>query len=91
MDGVLETPAKRRKLDGASTMYGSGYDSQEDDGDVLLNEYETVATVPLSRGLPTQAITQRLPSPSSHVTQPTQILNTPKSEALPWEMTPLCK
>ena len=82
MDGVLETPAKRRKLDGASTMYGSGYNSQEDDGDDLLDEYETVATVPLSRGLPTQAITQRLPSPSSHVTQPTQILNTPQKRGL---------
>ena len=82
MDGVLETPAKRRKINAASTMFGSGYDSQDDDGDDLLHNYETVATVPLDRGLPTQGVTQGLSSPASYITQPTQILTTPQKRGL---------
>ena len=78
----METPAKRRKLDGISMLYAGGYNSNDDDGDDLLDDYETVATVPLDRGLPTQGVHQYPSSPAPYITQPTQILATPQKRGL---------
>lgn len=43
MDSVQETPAKRRKLDNGE----AAYDSQNDSGDEIFDDFETVATVPV--------------------------------------------
>ena len=62
MDAILETPSKRRKTE--HSYGGLTYDSQDDSGDDLFQEHETVATVPLP--------TSSLPP---FITQPTQIIN----------------
>lgn len=81
MDLVQETPAKRRKLvDG--TAQSQGYDSQDDSGDEIFDDYETVATVPLPAKPAQQASTDIPSSPPSYITQPTQIvgMSTPKGD-----------
>ena len=82
MDSVQETPAKRRKLlDGAAQS--QEYDSQNDSGDDIFDDYETVATVPLpAKPTQRQASTDVLSSPPTYVTQPTQIISktTPKRD-----------
>ncbi|KAL8950762.1 MAG: hypothetical protein Q9222_003217 [Ikaeria aurantiellina] len=81
MDVVQETPTKRRKLDLGYTPSDRGYNSDDDDGDHLFAGYETVDTLPLP------PITRSPPSPSRHVTQPTQILSratpTPERDVRP--------
>lgn len=86
MDSVVETPAKRRRIDDGYNTGNKGYNSADDSGDDLFNNYETVATLPLPNnpdnrdhlfpGGPT-------PIPQfEYVTQPTQIINgtTPNSD-----------
>ena len=77
MESVQETPAKRRKTGEGYVTAGETYDSQNDSGDDLFVDYETVATVPLPK-----PATPQLPGGSetifttpSHITQPTQIIN----------------
>ncbi len=76
MDSVLETPAKRRKTETGHVSGCPAYDSQDDSGDNLLNDYETVATVPVTRPSPRHMTLAELPSsPPTHITQPTQIIS----------------
>ena len=50
---------------------GPAYDSQDDSGDNLFDDYETIATVPVQRSMLSE-----LPlSPPTHITQPTQIIS----------------
>lgn len=78
-DCVADSPAKRRKIETGSGPAGVGYDSQNDSGDDLLKQYEdyeTVATVPLTGPqLSHQPVIQLLSSPPVHVTQATQIID----------------
>lgn len=65
-------------------VYGSlAYNSQDDSGDELFKEFETVATLPLPKDPVSQSgnSEQNLPS-SPFITQPTQIINrsTPKRD-----------
>ncbi|KAI9755949.1 MAG: Cytoplasmic and mitochondrial histidine tRNA synthetase [Chaenotheca gracillima] len=46
LDTIPDSPAKRRKT---NSHGGTGYNSQEDSGDDLFEEYETVETVPLPK------------------------------------------
>ncbi|KAI4247707.1 MAG: hypothetical protein L6R40_001293 [Gallowayella cf. fulva] len=77
MDSVLETPAKRRKVEGGYAKRDSAYDSGDDSGDNLFDGYDTVETLLLPeviRGCrPSKSPTPL--SPLRHVTQPTQILD----------------
>ncbi|KAK4695899.1 hypothetical protein P7C71_g1938, partial [Lecanoromycetidae sp. Uapishka_2] len=78
MDGVEETPTKRRKLDDGR----AAYDSQNDSGDEIFDDFETVATLPVHLG--TQHWPEVIDPPSSplpYLTQPTQIIRktTPSS------------
>jgi len=74
MDSVQDTPAKRRKLGDGITQRNQTYDSQDDSGDDIFDDYETVATVPLlARGAQRQASIDILSSSLTHVTQPTQV------------------
>ncbi|KAI4167331.1 MAG: hypothetical protein LQ343_007292 [Gyalolechia ehrenbergii] len=77
MDSVQETPAKRRKIDAGQITSNNGYDSGDDSGENLFDDYETVDTVPLPRIPPGRGPSSSLAalSPIHHVTQPTQILN----------------
>ena len=64
----METPVKRRKTE-TDYVSSSAYNSQNDSGDDLFANYETIATVPLpaAHGIPS--------SPPPYLTQPTQILD----------------
>ena len=76
MDCVRETPAKRRKLDNGDTTSSHGYDSQNDSGDDIFDDYETVATIPLPTRPTQQSNTiDPISSPLAHVTQPTQVIS----------------
>ncbi len=76
MESVLETPAKRRKTETGHVSGGQAYDSQDDSGDNLFDDYETVATVPVARPSPQHMTLSELPSsPLPHITQPTQIVS----------------
>ena len=80
MGSVQEAPAKRRKLENGNA-YGQGYDSQNDSGDDIFGEYETVATLPLpATPAHHQALSDTLSSPPVYITQPTQILSKMTSE-----------
>ena len=76
MDCVQETPAKRRKLVNGDTTSSHAYDSQNDSGDDIFDDYETVATIPLPTR-PTQQdnTIDPISSPPTHVTQPTQVIS----------------
>ena len=74
MDSVTDTPVKRRKTE-TGHVGSQSYNSQDDSGDDLFADFETVATVPLT---PNPSITinrDKSLSPASYVTQPTQILD----------------
>lgn len=75
MESVRETPAKRRKTGEGYMATGEPYDSQNDSGDALFEDYETVATVPLLKPStpPQQGGTETFLTPT-HITQPTQII-----------------
>lgn len=86
MESVQETPVKRRKIDPGQFTIDNAYDSANDSGDNLFNDYETIATVPLHRIAPDQQHSDSSGfSPSHYVTQPTQILDkgTPASNRNP--------
>lgn len=76
MDLVEDTPAKRRKLANGDASKSQPYDSQNDSGDDIFADYETVATVPLAANpiSPSQETADILSSPPAYVTQPTQIV-----------------
>ena len=75
MDSIQETPAKRRKMMNGMAQ-SQEYDSQNDSGDEIFDDYETVATVPLpTKPIQRQVSTDILSSPSAFVTQPTQIIS----------------
>lgn len=76
MDLVEDTPAKRRKLANGDASRSQTYDSQNDSGDDIFADYETVATVPLAANLisASQNTANILSSPPAYVTQPTQIV-----------------
>ena len=76
MDSVHDAPAKRRKLSNGDVSTSQTYDSQNDSGDDIFADYETVATVPLAaKPIPTSQIApDLLSSPPTYVTQPTQLV-----------------
>ncbi len=78
MDSIEDTPSKRRKLANGDTSRSQTYDSQNDSGDDVFADYDTVATVPLAAKpiLASQNTADILSSPSAYVTQPTQIVCT---------------
>ncbi|KAL8724006.1 MAG: hypothetical protein Q9166_008184 [cf. Caloplaca sp. 2 TL-2023] len=77
MDSILETPAKRRKTSIGYAVGDPAYDSANDSGDNLFDDYETVDTVLMHDVLPgRRSLRSPTPiSPPQHVTQPTQILD----------------
>ncbi|KAI9834721.1 MAG: hypothetical protein M1819_002806 [Sarea resinae] len=76
--GVSSLAAKRRKLSPSASQLSQGYNSQEDSGDELFNEYDTVETVPWTRPqTPPQANRETILSSPAYVTQPTQIIDKP--------------
>jgi len=75
MESVEETPVKRRKTETGHVPGSQGYNSQNDSGDDLFADYETVATVPLPKN---PFVHSSLDTPSSttpYITQPTQIID----------------
>lgn len=81
MESIQETPAKRRKTAEGYMAAGQPYDSQNDSGDSLFDDYETVATVPLPKqAVPQQQGGVKLFSTPSHITQPTQIIHPPSGQ-----------
>ena len=85
MDAVEDMPAKRRKLANRDVSRSYTYDSQDDSGDEIFDDYETVATVPLAANLAcaSQDTVNILNSPPAHLTQPTQIVRpgTPRQDS----------
>jgi SWI/SNF-related matrix-associated actin-dependent regulator of chromatin subfamily A containing DEAD/H box 1 len=81
MESVQETPAKRRKTGDGYKTVGQAYDSQDDSGDNLFDDYETVATVPLPQqaGPPQQGVLETCSTPA-YLTQPTQIIHPASGE-----------
>lgn len=82
---------KRRKMETGYVTNGQAYDSQDDSGDNLFADFETVATVPLHQPLPQRISSDMPPSHTVHITQPTQIISkgtsklgagTPKSSVI---------
>ena len=87
MDPVQETPSKRRKLEN-DNVQSQGYDSQNDSGDDIFGDYETVATLPLPvTPAHQQAMADTPSSPPAYITQPTQII----SKIIPEEDNSGCK
>lgn len=76
MDSVEDTPAKRRKLANGDASGSQAYDSQNDSGDDIFADYETIATVPLAAepNPASQDTADSIPSPLAYVTQPTQLV-----------------
>ena len=77
MDSVEDMPTKRRKLAHGDVSRIQTYDSQDDSGDDIFADYETVATVPLATK-PISAshdTTDILSSPPTYATQPTQLVS----------------
>ena len=85
MDAVEDTPAKRRKLASRDVSRSYTYDSQDDSGDEIFDDYKTVATVPLAANLTcaSQDTVNMLTAPPAYVTQPTQIVRpaTPRQDS----------
>ncbi|MCJ1272489.1 hypothetical protein MMC21_000275 [Puttea exsequens] len=83
MNSVQETPLKRRKLDSGDVAKGDAYDSQDDSGDEIFDDFETVATLPLAHTNIEK--TDLLSTPSRYITQPTQLIDpaTPGSQHRP--------
>ena len=76
METVCDTPVKRRRTETGHVAGSQAYDSQDDSGDNLFDEYETVATLPLPMNPSNlRSPMDSLSSPGSHITQPTQIIN----------------
>lgn len=73
MDLVEDTPAKKRKLANGKPLKTQTCNSQNDSGDDIFTDYETVATVPLPISA-SQNTADGLSSPSAYVTQPTQLI-----------------
>ncbi|MCJ1289704.1 hypothetical protein MMC34_001237 [Xylographa carneopallida] len=74
MESVMDTPIKRRKTENGH-VDSQSYNSQDDSGDDLFADFETVATVPLTPNPGTRMNRDKSVSPASYVTQPTQILD----------------
>ena len=76
MDSIETTPAKKRKLANGDASSSQTYDSQNDSGDDIFADYETVATVPLAAKpiSASQDTADIFSSPPPYVTQPTQIV-----------------
>ena len=72
MDAVLETPVKRKMSETNQVHSPLGYNSQDDSGDDIFTEHDTVATIPLPRK--GRATSQLSSSPVPYTTQPTQPL-----------------
>lgn len=75
MDSVKDTPVKRRRTETGFVAGSQTYDSQDDSGDDLFKDHETVATLPLPRGGATPGAQDILSSPMPHITQPTQLID----------------
>ncbi|KAL9045077.1 MAG: hypothetical protein Q9214_001838 [Letrouitia sp. 1 TL-2023] len=73
MDLIPDTPAKKRRLHPTGDQE---YDSAVDHSNNLSQHYETVSTVPLPRSQPGPTPV----SPSSYITQPTQVINSPTAK-----------
>ena len=85
MDFVQDTPTKRRKTEMGYVNGSQTYDSQDDSGDDLFKEFETVETLPLPKASTSQQKTLGgYLSTSPFVTQSTQIINrsTPKLDTM---------
>ena len=88
MESVQDTPAKRRRTEAGHVAGTQNYDSLGDSGDDLFNDdifddIDTIASLPLPKDHPYRSDpTDLAPSPSTHITQPTQIINhgTPRIE-----------
>lgn len=83
MDFIRETPAKKRKTEMGHVHGSQTYNSQDDSGDDLFKEFETVATLPLPKDPISQSKNSaRNLHSSTFVTQPTQIIDrsTPKRD-----------
>ena len=79
LDTIPESPVKRRKLvNGKSQTSQKEYNSDEDSGDDLLEEFETEPTLIIDRRMPSQTQTQLRSSQEPYVTQPTQIIGKEK-------------
>lgn len=77
MHPVQEISAKRRKLDNGEAKKSQEYDSHNDNGDDIFDDYETVATLPLPPKPNSQSAADIPSSPPVHVTQATQIIQNP--------------
>lgn len=76
-DPIADSSPKRRKLYNGYAAAGT-YNPEDDSGDDLFNDYETVATLPILRPhISFDALKAQMSSPPPPVTQPTQILDTP--------------
>ena len=85
MESVEDTPAKRRKLATGDASRSQTFDSQNDSGDDIFADYETVATVPLAaKPISASQNTASIFSwPPPHDTQPTQIVQQDSSSRKP--------
>ena len=82
MELIQDTPTKRRKLEVGQVAGEHSFDSQDDSGDELFQDHETVATVPLPKADSTPQLPGLGSSPAPYVTQPTQLIDrsTPKPD-----------
>ena len=71
----MDTPVKRRKMETGHVPGSQSYNSQDDSGDDLFADYETVATVPLPKNTTIQSSLDPPSSPAPYITQPTQIID----------------
>src|SRR5579862_1585929 len=87
LDAILNPPLKRQKTDASTHGGRRGYDSQNDSGDDIFDDFETIATLPLPKQAPTQdpsLATQRRTAPqqlwngaSSHMASQSQNITQP--------------
>ena len=75
MDSIFDTPAKKRKIERRPIESSGGYNSGDDSGDGLFDGFETVETVPVRTDVQRRSSDLRHSSPSTYLTQATQIVN----------------
>jgi SWI/SNF-related matrix-associated actin-dependent regulator 1 of chromatin subfamily A len=75
MEFVRETPVKRRKLSAPPFAESQPYNSQDDSGDDLFADFETVATLPVTQKPSTRNALDMLSSSPPYITQPTQVID----------------
>ncbi|KAK3062104.1 hypothetical protein LTS18_004818, partial [Coniosporium uncinatum] len=74
-DPILDSPSDQR-AQSTHSQHTRQYDTEEDSGDDIFEDHETIATLPVQRhNIPTQPVNTYSSSPAPYTTQPTQPLS----------------